>query len=139
MRTRAISTLVCGLLAGCGGSETSSSGALPGCVTATESAAARAALPDGMPLPDGTVIEKQTKTAGGTLLVEGYTPGALDDVVRFFRDRLPDAGYELGESEAEEHDAEQRFTGDGTDGFLKLRTIGDCTGALSLGIALTER
>lgn len=128
------------VLAGCAGSGGNGAAKrLPDCIAATDSDTARAALPADLPLPEGAVLEKQTTTSGGTLLVEGFVPGSLEENVSFFRDRLPEAGYALGDSEAEEHDAEQRFAGNGSDGYLKLRTVGGCNGALALAVALTDR
>lgn len=52
----------------------------------------------------------------------------------YFQEQMPKAGYELGEGDAEEAEAETNFSGHGLEGHLKLRSIEGCNGASSLDI-----
>jgi hypothetical protein len=125
-------------VAGCGGdgSEAKGSvgGALPACAAAGAASDLPAAFPAGFPLPEGTVIDS-TRKEGGFSVAEGYVAGDLEATADYFSEELPDAGYELGEGDAEEHEAETEFEGNGIDGRLKLRSVSGCDGALSLTLA----
>jgi hypothetical protein len=130
------------VLAGCGGdggSETnggSVGGPLPACAETGAATDLPAAFPAGFPLPEGTVIDS-TREEGGFSVVEGYVAGDLEATADFFREELPYAGYELGEGDAEEHEAETEFEGSGVEeGRLKLHDISGCEGALTLELAV---
>lgn len=125
------------LLAGCGGGGETRSAAttLPGCAAAGTAITRPAALPEAFPLPGGTVFDK-TRREGEFQVVEGFVPGPLEATRDFFRRELPKAGFELGEGDAEEHEAETEFTHEGSEGRLKLRDVSGCDGALTLAIAI---
>jgi hypothetical protein len=73
-------------------------------------------------------------------VAEGYVAGDLEATADYFREKLPDAGYELGEGDAEEHEAETEFEGSGVEeGRLKLHDISGCDGALTLQLAVRPR
>ena len=123
-------------LAGCGGGEERSAATtLPGCAAVGTPIARPAALPQTFPLPAGTVLDRARREAGFEI-VEGFGPGPLESTRDFFLAELPKAGFELGEADAEDTEAETEFTHEGTEGRLKLRELAGCDGALTLGIAV---
>jgi hypothetical protein len=67
---------------------------------------------------------------------EGYVPGDLGAARDYFDDELPRRGYDLGEGDSEEHEAETDFAGHGVDGRLKLHDVSGCDGALTLEVGL---
>lgn len=89
------------------------------------------------PLPRGSVV-REARDDGKTMNLEALVPGAIRDVTDRLLDELPGAGYELGEGDSEEHEAESHFSGNGFDGFFKLNTIGGCDGANTLAVVLTS-
>jgi hypothetical protein len=97
-----------------------------------------AAFPRAFPLPEGTVLDRQRRQAGGFTVVEGYVPGELEQNQDFFTDELPKAGFELGEGDAEEHEAETDFSGRGVQGHLKIHDIPGCDGALTLQVVVAR-
>jgi hypothetical protein len=88
------------------------------------------------PLPKGTIV-REARDDGKTMNVEALVPGDIRDVAGSLLDDLPAAGYDLGEGDSEEHEAESHFEGNGFDGFFKLNTVGDCDGANTLALVLT--
>lgn len=143
---RAITVLILSLVAlsvgGCGedASESSASGptitTLPDCAPAAATVALPDRFPEMFPLPTGTVV-RDARDDGKTMNVEALVPGDIRDAARSLLDGLPAAGYELGEGDSEEHEAESHFNGNGFDGFFKLNTVGDCDGANTLALVLT--
>lgn len=115
-------------LAGCGGG--GSKQALPQCAPP----AGKVARP-ALPLPAGTVVHASHRE-GAFRVFEAFVPGTLEDARDFFEQHLPDAGYRLGEGDAEEHEAETAFAGRGAEGRLKLHDLSGCRGAVSLELAL---
>jgi hypothetical protein len=117
-------------LAACGGgSGGSAGGRLPSCVHPV-------AVIDGdfPPLPPGSVLDRHHREFGRNV-VEGYAPGDLEGVRDYVQRELPKQGYELGEGDAEEHEAETDFSGHHiTDGHLRLRDIPGCDGAIAIAI-----
>ena len=130
------------VLAGCGNDESESSASgrivttLPGCAPAATPVALPDRFPAGFPLPAGSVV-REARDDGKTINVEAVVPGAIRDVADRLLQALPGAGYELGEGDSEEHEAESHFSGNGFDGFFKLNTVGDCDGANTLALVLT--
>jgi hypothetical protein len=128
-------------LAGCGGdggseSKGSVGGGLPPCAGAGTPSDLPAAFPPGFPLPAGTVIDS-TRVEGEFSVAEGFVAGDLEATADYFREELPNAGYELGEGDAEEHEAETEFEGNGIDeGRLKLHDVSGCDGALTVQLAV---
>jgi hypothetical protein len=54
----------------------------------------------------------------------------------FFVGRLPDAGFRLGQGDAEAAEAEAAYIGHGVHGRWKVRAVAGCPGALTLQIAV---
>src|SRR4051812_31123336 len=131
------------VLAGCGNDESDSSAsgravtALSECAPSATAVALPDRFPMGFPLPRGSVV-REARDDGKTMNVEALVPGAIRDVADRLLDELPGAGYELGEGDSEEHEAESHFSGHGLDGFFKLNTVGGCDGANTLAVVLTS-
>ncbi|MFL5980105.1 MAG: hypothetical protein ACJ74D_04835 [Gaiellaceae bacterium] len=131
------------VLAGCGDDAADSSGSgdvvtsLPSCAPSAMPAALPERFPMDFPLPRGSVV-REARDDGKTMNLEALVPGAIRDVTDRLLDELPGAGYELGEGDSEEHEAESHFSGNGFDGFFKLNTIGGCDGANTLAVVLTS-
>ncbi|HET8572004.1 MAG TPA: hypothetical protein VFN14_08950 [Candidatus Limnocylindria bacterium] len=133
------------LLSACGGGNAgTTTGAsvvvvpsLPACVPAAERAELPANLDGVLPLPVGTVITSAKLTGRGPLQIAGYVPASLREASAFFREELPKAGFEPGEGDAENDEAEQAFSGHGLDGQWKVHSILDCPDAVSLTIAVS--
>ena len=65
-------------------------------------------------------------------------PGEIGEVAESLLDVLPPAGFELGEEDWEEHEAESHFTRNGFAGFFKLNTVVGCDGANTLAVVLNR-
>jgi hypothetical protein len=125
-------------LAGCGGSGKREGGAGLGCARAGSPINLPAAFPQGFPFPAGTVIDKQRRQAGGFTVIEGFVPGGLEENQDYFQDELPKAGFRLGEGDAEDHEAETDFTGNGFQGHLKIHDIPSCRDVLTLQVVVAR-
>jgi hypothetical protein len=126
------------LLAGCGGEEESEREAAAGsCGPIVNVSELPAAFPQSLPLPRGTRFTS-AEDDGKTINAEARLAGTIKGTAQFFLDRLPKAGYEVGEGDSEEHEVESHFSGHGFDGFFKANTIGGCPGKLSLALVLTR-
>jgi hypothetical protein len=110
---------------------------LPACAPKASPAELPAAFPETFPLPTGAVV-REARDDGKTMTVEAVVPGDIRDVADALLEDLPQAGYELGEGDSEEHEAESHFNGNGFAGFFKLNTVGDCDGANTLAVVLTR-
>jgi len=88
-------------------------------------------------MPSGAVV-RAARDDGKTMNVEALVPGEIRDVAATLIDGLPQAGFELGEGDSEEHEAESHFSGKGFAGFFKLNTVGGCDGANTLALVLTR-
>ena len=95
-------------------------------------------FPASFPLPPGTVITKSSAAGAAGVRVEGLVPLGLRDAANFFAKGLPAAGYKLGRGETEAGDAESRFEGNGYAGYLQMRVIADCPGAVTLTLTLSK-
>ena len=137
MSARVAAAILALLLSGCGGGGDGESEAagLPDCVRAGPPVRKRV-LPPTFPLVSGTVLDSTRPAAAGFTVVEGYVPGSLDRARDFYVAELPKAGYRLGGGDSEAHEAETGFVGHGVVGHLRLRTIPDCEGALTIAVAL---
>jgi hypothetical protein len=124
-------------LGGCGGGR--SAGAvgrkLPSCASAGPPVSRPSALAD-FPLPPGGVLETTRTDAAGHTVYRGLVAGDIDAARAYFERELPKRGYILGEGDSEEHEAEADFSGHGVTGHFRLATVGDCSGALLLEVAL---
>lgn len=130
---------VCALVAGCGDAARQ---AIPSgkaaCAQGEGSAKPPADFPAAFPLPRGTVINATRPLAGGFSVLEARVPGEIEGVRDSMKEQLPKEGFALGEGDAEEQEAETDFSGHGISGHLKLHTIAECPGALTLEIAYRE-
>jgi hypothetical protein len=130
-------------LAGCGGDGGTKAAAgpaattLPTCAPSATPVALPDAFPERFPLPRGAVVRKG-RDDGSTMNVEALVPGEIREVAESLLDGLPQAGFDLGEGDSEEHEAESHFSGNGFAGFFKLNTVGGCAGANTLAVVLTR-
>jgi hypothetical protein len=145
MRRAALLGLVL-VAAACGGSDETpgeaSGGPLPDCAKA--SARGRdlerpAKLPADFPLPPGMVITLTEDEEPGELRINGYAPGTVDSVGRFFEQELPDAGYLLGEGDQEEFEKESWFAGNGALGQFKIFGSRACPTAVRVLVELQTK
>lgn len=97
-----------------------------------------AAFPGSLPVPKGLRV-RATRKSGDYTVAEGTAAGTLDEVRDFYRTQLPAAGYTLGSGDAEEHEAETEFEGNGIRGKLKIRDNTGCQGRVSLDLAVASR
>jgi hypothetical protein len=135
----ALLLLVVLALAGCGGDGSSEAkgsvgGTLPACAQAGQPVSLPAEL-SGVPLPDGSVIDSTRKDAAGNTIYQGYVPGDVRGAKDYFETELPKAGYEIGEGDSEDHEAEMEFDGNGVEARLKVHDISGCDGALTVALA----
>jgi hypothetical protein len=141
----ALSLVFVGAAAACGdeggNGATATSGAatptLPDCAPGESATALPDGFPAELPLPPGTVVTR-AEDDGTTMNVEALVPGEIRAGAQSLLEELPKAGFELGEGDSEEHEAESHFTGHGLAGFFKLNTIGDCPGVNTLALVLTR-
>jgi hypothetical protein len=108
---------------------------LPPCVHAGPPVNIPPEFPKNFPLPPGALITGNKPAKLGAVLV-GFIPMELDEAKRFFMQKLPAAGFQLGRGEVEQDEVEARFAGNGMVGYFKLHSIADCPGALSLTIGM---
>ena len=122
------------LLVACGGGGNGSAdSALPACADAPQTIERPDALPASFPVPDGTAFVEE-RESGQFTLIDARSPGDLAAVRAFFDRELEDAGYTLNGGEAEEHEAETDFAGNGHSGHIVIRSIGGCDGAVRVGV-----
>ena len=123
-------------LVSCGGEASNASvgGALPGCAQVGTKLDLPAELAS-VPLPEGSVIDSTREDAAGNTIYQGYIPGDVTAAKEYFEAELPKAGYDLGEGDSEDHEAEMEFDGHSVEARLKVHDIDGCDGALTLAIA----
>jgi hypothetical protein len=130
-----------GLGGSCGGGETAvpeASRSLPACAGAGAPVPRAGGLPAGFPLPPGTIVTSSQDPAPGQLLIGGVVPTDLRSAASHFIEKLPAAGYRLGEGDAEQDEAEAPFAGHGFRGKWKVRGILDCPSAVTLTLVLVK-
>ena len=114
-------------LAGCGGGGSKAAAPEGAAVAAGCGGAAvrslPAAFPARLPLPDGYRLGSLTHEHGYAVAT-GSAAGTLQGVRDFYERALPKQGFALGEGDAEEHEAETDFDGNGVGGHLRLRDGG---------------
>jgi hypothetical protein len=110
---------------------------LPDCAPAATPMALPDAFPEMFPLPRGAVV-REARDDGKTMNVEALVPGEIRGVAETLLVAIPQAGFDLGEGDSEEHEAESHFSGNGFAGFFKLNTVGGCDGANTLAVVLTR-
>jgi hypothetical protein len=130
----AVPVATAALLVSCGGGGSASdASALPDCADVSQTVDRPSALPDSFPVPDGTAFVEE-RESGRFTLVDARSPGDLAGVRAFFERELENAGYALSGSEAEEHEAEADYAGNGHSGRLVIRSISGCDGAVRVGV-----
>lgn len=117
------------LAAACGGDEGGST--LPPCPTPPATLGGETNLPSRFPLPDGVVIT-QTRAAGPTTVVNGYSDDGIPELFETWREALDEPPYSVLKSEREAHDAEVNFAGEDTTGQVRLGE--ECKGRTSVQI-----
>jgi hypothetical protein len=120
------------------GDAASASPAIPECAAAGAVVTLPDAFPDDFPLPAGTRITDVQETDDGVLLVGGVIPGSLSAAATFFSDEVPAAGFEAGEGDAEQDEAEASFWREGSEGSWKVHSILDCPTAVTLTVAIAS-
>jgi hypothetical protein len=125
-------------LVSCGGEAVKGSvgGALPSCAQAGNKLDLPTELAS-LPLPEGSVIDSTRQDAAGNTIYQGYIPGYVNAAKDYFEAELPKAGYDVGEGDSEDHEAEMEFDGHSVAARLKVHDIDGCDGALTLAIAKT--
>ncbi len=145
----AVSVLAVGLLlAGCGGGGESeaeqereqgaASAGLPSCDAKATSAPLPASFPGAFPLPPDTVVTSVGEGGGGTF-VRGVVPLSLKQAAAFFHRRVPKAGFQPGEADAEPWEAESGFSGKGVEGKWKVNELPECLEKAALLVAVSEK
>jgi len=119
-------------LAGCGGAAEPDASAAGAC-SGRPVASLPGRFPAGLPLPRGFRLAGVSDEQG-YVVAEGSAPGSLGAVRDFYRGAFPQAGYELGEGDAEEHEAETEFEGSGVQGRLKLNDAASGCVAVRLAV-----
>lgn len=113
--------------AGCGGSGDDAGAALPDCADVGDPVEAPEGLPPELPLPPGIVLTAAQSPSEGDFNLRGVVAGDLQETADFFREQLPESGFQLGEGDAEEHEQEAEFDGHGYEGEWRVVTNpGDC-------------
>jgi hypothetical protein len=124
-------------LAGCGGggkhTASTANTTLPSCANVSYESKA---LPTGwqVPLPDGFVATEVVDSPKIHQVI-GRAPGSFQSTVKFFRESLPAAGYEVGEGDAEEDEAESEFDGHGVHGRWRVNALLGCPDASAVTVA----
>jgi hypothetical protein len=105
------------------------------CAAADKPVELPAEFPRNIPVLPGTLFTS-SKQVGTSLQVQGMVPMELIEAIRFFLQKFPAAGFQLGRGEAEQGEADAPFRGNGVMGGFKLRTAHDCPGWLELVISV---
>jgi len=110
------------LAGGCGRSDSDggASATLPSCAEETRRVDPPADLPDELPLPDGLVLTDAQHAGGKEFRLRGVVGGDLDGVAGFFQKELPANGFALEGGDAEEHEQEGEFAGNGYEGTWRV-------------------
>ncbi len=107
-----------------------------GCTPAQSPLVLPGGWPMDLPLPPGIVVTRTEKRIGNRLIIQGFVPDEFRSVLRFMQQRLPAAGYPLGDGEVEPDDAESNFSGHGVDGRWTLRARPDCGKFTQISVAI---
>ncbi len=129
------------MITGCGGSKElrdSTTANLPPCAKAGPAVSLPSEFPNSFPLPPGTVITSSQRNERGVNVVSGFSPMEFKNAVAFFQSKLPAAGFQLLEGDAEMDEAESTFSGQGYHGKWKVNGILNCQGAVTLTIAVSK-
>jgi len=82
-----------------------------------------AEFPRDFPLPPGAVVASAERAGAQAFVARSFVPAASKDTVSFFSERLPAAGYQIGEGDAEMDEAEAASPAMVTPGKWKLNGI----------------
>jgi hypothetical protein len=83
------------------------------------------------------VIWTASNQAGPSLIVQGYTGDALDDLFREMKEKFGEGGYSVAKEERDPHDAEVNFTSEKYDGQVRLAE--ECQGRRSVVITVRPK
>lgn len=137
-----LAAMLIAMITGCGGSRERAVSApttsLPPCAKAGAAVSLPSEFPNDFPLPPGTVITSGQRTEKGVNVVSGFIPMEFKNVVAFFQSKLPAAGYQLLEGDAEMDEAESTFSGQGLHGKWRVNGILNCPGAATLTITVSK-
>lgn len=130
------------LMVGCAGSRTSNpvtpANNLPPCARVDNVVSLPAEFPEGFPLPPGTVVTASERTASGSTTISAAIPMDFKQAVAFFQSKLPAAGYQLLEGDAEMDEAESTFACQRFRGKWKINGILNCPAAVRLTLAIAK-
>ena len=138
---RLLIALCASLLTGCGGSdggENTAPASLPTCVKLGKTIPRPKTLPQGLPVPPGSVFTRVEMPFEGQSVVSGFSPGSLDQTRSFYEEELDDAGYSQGRGESEPGEVEALFTGHGVRGGWRANAIPGCDGAVRLTLVVVR-
>jgi hypothetical protein len=126
------------LLAGCGGSDSTSSES----GHETEAACTKPALSEAPDLPKGwpqigDVTYTQQEQQGPTIVVEGYFAGDVKTAHDDFKRELESAGFTILFDELEDNDSEVSWKGQGRSGQVALRN--ECGTSDKVFVHITSR
>lgn len=142
IRQLTLGVMLIAMITSCGGSKESRistpTANLPPCAKAGPAVSLPSEFPNNFPLPPGTLITSSHRTERGVNVVGGFIPMEFKNVVAFFQSKLPAAGYQLLEGDAEMDEAESTFSGHGFHGKWKINGILNCPGAVTLTIAMSK-
>ena len=125
------------ILSGCGGTkeQTASGGSSAACLSDVSRVLLPRGFPSAFPFPPTTVVHAVRPLPGGYKVLHSRLHGEIESARDYVMRELPRAGFNLGQGDAEEQEAETDFSGHGISGRLKLHTLLGCPGALTLDVA----
>jgi len=129
------------LISGCGGSQgppLSPVASLPACAKAGSAVTLPPDFPRSFPLPPGTVVTLSQPTDKGAIFISGFIPLNFKEAIAFWQSKLPAAGYQPLEGDAEMDEAESIFAGEGFRGKWKINGLLNCPGAVSFAVSLSK-
>ena len=112
---------------------------LPACAGARKPIERPSELPSDFPLPPGTVFQSSRRPYPGQLVLRGLVPTGLSAAATFFKDELPEGGYNLGRGDAERGEAEALFAGNGIRGGWRVNQIPACDNAVRLLLVIVKQ
>lgn len=129
------------LVAGCGDEDTGEDGsggtALPSCLASLTAVDVPpdADFPQDWAFPPGTVVTAVEDVPGGGTAVTAQVGSGFEEVLPFMQTDLEEAGFVATEGEAEDDDAEARWSGGGYAGTWAIRSSDSCAGTTLLQVA----
>lgn len=130
LRATVLWPVLAALAAGCGGGGAPEAvgppPVLPACAGKGAAIATPDELPDGFPLPPGTVFRIEQRPFPGQVVLRGAAPLDLDGAASFFERELGKAGYQVGRQDSERGEREALFSGEGLRGGYRANAIPEC-------------